>query len=876
MATRWVDETSAHAHQRAHEQLYPRKDLSLLLERRRGVEGPRHFTESKKDAGFVNNINNRSSRSPLVAASRAPSSTTLRRSSSGMLYRISSDGTLSRVQSRDSLPRVPSKTHILLTGNSNDMKKDNSATSTSFVSQPRAAVAQFVPRDLTLNVVSQRTEALLQQATTVGRNRTLNPPQHESDEYDFEAFESNTDGDPAVEEDSADVDADADDPLQTKVGPENFRHLFEVVFRGDIVALVGAFAAERFKRAKPRASSQPPSVYRRCSMATAAVAGVVAGAIATEGMDDGSAVTPNTRRIRDEKNWADGAGELYLEISAALLANKELRDLILGAEEFQKVVADEQAHVSLLQNHRTTPQSVFRHALEFFDRLPPTSKFLQGCVCVALSKCLPVASVLDIYDKQWRALLQGDRRRTSLLQLAGVKPHTIPSWSIPGALPPNAFADSEDDDAGADDDADDTAGIDDDDGESEDEDGNHYIDELILLPQFQRRKVTLAEKIADLSVAVSPRSPPAAAPEPTADRRARKPRLRPASGRDLLAKTYERSLHNLEASTAEKKRPVSSFGASTRVVWPTREWKVKKYDDFSFLSYSSGPAPGQEFLDRARQFELRIPIVRQISSARKSRGEGKNNTLSPAALAEGFGVAPRQRLGDSPRARRPSTVSGIASRIASARRLEIHRAPSQRGDIGRQASAAELQQAQNSQKLLLQQHMVQEESFVTEGGLPRPFTSPGAVGRGPFQLKREASMERMRELALEVLKEEDEDAKLRRTTKGWDTRFWWKHDAFALSDDKRSRNKGPRSSSGKRKGDKEGRSRSGSPHPPHVYRSAPPGLAPPEEQIPPLRRVPVLKLLFQSFLRELLVQTLAPPVRPQSAFPNLVNGSPKI
>jgi hypothetical protein len=204
--------------------------------------------------------------------------------------------------------------------------------------------------------------------------------------------------------------------------------------------------------------------------------------------------------------------------------------------------------------------------------------------------------------------------------------------------------------------------------------------------------------------------------------------------------------------------------------------------------------------------------------------------------------------------------------------------------MSRQTSVAGLQTAHSMRHLQQQQS---GGSFATEGAPPRPFTSPAAAGRGPFLLQREESTERMRVLALEVLKEEDDDAKLRRVTKGWDTRFWWKHDAFALSDDKRNKSGSSSSSPGKRNGtNKKGRSRSNSPHPPHVYRSAPPGLAPPEEQVPPVKRVPVLKLLFQSFLRELVVQTLAPPpsapvaamppgARPQSAFPVLVSRSPK-
>ena len=895
MATSWVEETGARAHQRAHDVLYPRKDLtSALTGRRRGVEGPRHFTESKKDGSL--------SRSPSIAARRvsalpsSSSSSTLRRSSSGMLYRMSSDGTLSRVQSRDPMPRVQSSTRI-------EQADDDVAAPIEFVTQRRAAPAPFAMKDLTLNVVTQRTEAMLQlqrqqqrggATQAADRSRTPSPSQRhrDSDEYKYDGFEPDTDGDrgPAADNDN-DYDDDDDDGnndddndlLQTKAGPKSFRHLFEVVFRRDIVALVGAFAAERFKRFKreqlPSPSPQHSPAHHRGSMANAAMAAVVATATATEGADDGSAATPNTRRIRDEKKWADGVGELYLEIAAALLANKELRDLILTAEEFQKIVAEEQAHVSLLQNHRTTPQSVFRHALEFFDRLPPTSKFLQGCVCVALSKCPPVATVLEIYDKQWRALTQGDRRRSSLFQLAAAQPRALPPTAFAGtklATPDNGNGNDHDHDH---DDDDAAAGIEDDDGESGDDDNR--IDDLLLLPQFQKRKVTLAEKIADLPVAEN--APPAKVPDPALERRARKPTLRPASGRDLLAKTYERSLRDLASSTKEKKRPISSFGASTRVVWPTREWKVKKFDDFSFLSYSAGPAPGQEYLERARQFELRVPIVRQSSSARKSSRAQGPNSFSPATPGDGFGVAPRQRLGDSPRARRPSTVSGIASRIASARRLEVQRSPSQRGSMSRQTSVAGLQTAHSMRHLQQQQS---GGSFATEGAPPRPFTSPAAAGRGPFLLQREESTERMRVLALEVLKEEDDDAKLRRVTKGWDTRFWWKHDAFALSDDKRNKS-GSSSSPGKRNGtNKKGRSRSNSPHPPHVYRSAPPGLAPPEEQVPPVKRVPVLKLLFQSFLRELVVQTLAPPpsapvaamppgARPQSAFPVLVNRSPK-
>ena len=103
---------------------------------------------------------------------------------------------------------------------------------------------------------------------------------------------------------------------------------------------------------------------------------------------------------------------LYLDLAIKLLDDNETRAMLFAADEFRRIVAAEQIHVALLQNHRSTPTVVFRQSLAFFDRLPPTSPFLIGCVCSALSRCASVAAMADIYDHLWRALLQETRQPT--------------------------------------------------------------------------------------------------------------------------------------------------------------------------------------------------------------------------------------------------------------------------------------------------------------------------------------------------------------------------------------------------------------------------------------------------------------------------------
>ena len=103
---------------------------------------------------------------------------------------------------------------------------------------------------------------------------------------------------------------------------------------------------------------------------------------------------------------------LYLDLAAKLLADTETRTMLFAADEFRRIVSSEQSRVALLQNHQSTPTIVFRQSLAFYDRLPPTSPFLVGCVCAALSQCASIAAAVEIYDHLWRALLQETRYPT--------------------------------------------------------------------------------------------------------------------------------------------------------------------------------------------------------------------------------------------------------------------------------------------------------------------------------------------------------------------------------------------------------------------------------------------------------------------------------
>ena len=233
--------------------------------------------------------------------------------------------------------------------------------------------------------------------------------------------------------------------------------------------------------------------------------------------------------------------------------------MLFAADEFRRIVSAEQAHVTLLQNHQSTPTVVFRQSLAFYDRLPPTSPFLVGCVCAALSRCASIAAAVNIYDRLWRALMQETRQPTrprpyvpltdphstganaanatatsvearpssSSSSMRGTatrqqqqqqqqrrqpQPHHNPTTtqhrvSTPNqatkssnassslspasrlrhhhrsakglGLGPSGTGDEEED-------LDLRVDIADDDGESGDEEGNHYIDHLLQLPDFQR------------------------------------------------------------------------------------------------------------------------------------------------------------------------------------------------------------------------------------------------------------------------------------------------------------------------------------------------------------------------------------------------------
>ena len=852
------------------------------------MNGPNYFTASGKEVNKKKviqpydetNIHTWSTKpfdqpSPSRKASMQRT-TSIRRSSKGDLLRLSPSGsfrplmetktdakhssrqqspeTRSNHTSRQHLPEPWNKDDVILTG-------DNS----------NHVVLRIPRKDLTLQIATKRTGELITAINQHSRNPSnnnslsgsMNDENHQrkrTNNEDEEVYSVDADHDPPAErpfayrEDYDHEEFEHQHPLDEMQELTSFSQLYDSVFNGDIVALLGAFAAERFRRTQQQATTTATATSSAGFPSKTVLTNVVRPSTghqrrsspprggrplhrphsspaifdSTNVGDDGTTATPNTKRIQDEMQWAAGAGSLYLEMAAALLANKELRDIIFTSEEFQKIVKEEQAHVSLLQNHRTTPQSVFRHALEFYDKLPHTSKFLEGCVCVALSNCPPIAAVVEIYDKHWRTLSQAYSRSRSRSPSGGASPIRSSAHS-PTTRPKSSrwghgVVDS--DDAGiipaslaatSDEKADADAGIDFDDGESGDDDDNDFVDQLLQLPDFHRTKVAAAEKVA-----IFPQPRTASAKKQTIlkeERRHSPSKIRLMSGKDLMARTYERPSITSQNSAApkelhrgrqKKKRPHSSFGTSIRIHWPTREWKLKRYEQFSFASYSAGPVPGQEYLDRARQFEERMPLVQRVPSASSTRS------------SIDFCTQPRERLIDEPRGSPITfTQGGIVKRLASAHRKET---------VSPRSSPNTPSSSHHSMEIYPQLRGAQSQSLLGEG-IARLVPQPSFV--------RRRQSEQLRQAAAEMLKVEDDEARERKTMKGYSTRFWWKHDSFFTVEKKE---KTP-SSFGH--------------YPPRLYHNAPENLAPPDEQYPTVRRVPVLQLLFQSFMRELLLQTLA-------------------
>ena len=897
METTWINEVADHAGTILHDAMFPPKETPSGVMRKAAINGPQFYTNSgkgndstkRKDIQPYDELNihtwtskplNEPSPSRTASLHRISS---IRRTSKGNLVRLSPTGAFNPVVDTQRDPKHTFRQQ------SPEALSSNRRTPRSVVSEPwnkadviiagennDQIISRIARKDLTLQVATKRTGELIAAINQHSRNAnnnnnnnnytsgTINDENHHQRERtnndDEEVYSIDADHQPHAGRPSAYQEDNVHDELEHQHQPPlgemqeltSFSQLYDSVFNGDIVALLGSFAAERFKRVQQQAAAgaptktllnklvRPSTGHQRKSspprggqplLRPHSSPAIVD--IANMG-DDGTTVTPNTKRIRDEIQWATGAGSLYLEMAAALLANKELRDIIFTTEEFQKIVKEEQAHVAMLQNHRTTPQSVFRDSLLFYDKLPHTSKFLEGCVCVALSNCPPIAAIVEIYDRQWRMLSQAYSRTRSRSPMGGVSPTRSPSslaahsptsrpkssrWGghggidgIDNGMPAAAaLAIITDETADAD------AGIDFDDGESGDDENEHdFADQLLQLPDFHRAKIAAAEKVA---IFPQPRTTSAKKPTAANQERVQSPtKIRLASGKDLMARTYERPSITSQTSLPKelprgrqkKKRPHSSFGTSIRIHWPTREWKLKKYEQFSFASYSAGPMPGQEYLDRARQFEERMPLVQRVQSATSTRG------------IMDFCAQPRERLRDDPRGSPlTSTNGGIIRRLASAHRKET---------ISPHTSLNTPSSSHHSMEMYPQLRGAQSPSLVGEG-VARLVPQPSFV--------RRKKSDQIHQAAADMLIEEDEEARERKTMKGYSTRFWWKHDAFFTMEKKE---KSPLSFGH---------------YPPRLYHNAPENLAPPDEQYPPVRRVPVLQLLFQSFMRELLLQTLA-------------------
>ena len=135
-----------------------------------------------------------------------------------------------------------------------------------------------------------------------------------------------------------------------------------------------------------------------------------------------------SQRLHSEKEWAEGAGALYVDMAIDIVtspAHSVLKEMLFDANEFKQIVHDEQVYVATRHNLHTVPAQVFRDTLARFDLLPATSPFVVGCVCRALSLCGAVAGALEVYDECWRALCEAHRLATQAQATSTPQPTTL-------------------------------------------------------------------------------------------------------------------------------------------------------------------------------------------------------------------------------------------------------------------------------------------------------------------------------------------------------------------------------------------------------------------------------------------------------------------
>jgi hypothetical protein len=552
--------------------------------------------------------------------------------------------------------------------------------------------------------------------------------------------------------------------------------------------------------------------------------------------DDWASLSPAERRIRTEKEWAAGAGALYLELADELLARPHVRALILEADDFATIVRDEQAHVALYQSHRTTPKAVFRDAKEFFHALDPSSPFLQGCVCAALVRCAPIAAALDLFQELWHALAEErrHRRRTHRQHIAPITTATAAAATVfasPTTPTPTAHHTAPNDT-----DADADVGIDDDDGESGDDDeGNRFIDQLLQLPDFRGQS---PEREA---MFVPPPTHPdvGGGDRATGQRQGKGVGARPAtsSGMRRTGGANERlAVHE------DRWRPHSAVGV--RTVSQKHSERAGRDDDSD-----DDVAGGQlEYRDRKKTFnDLGLgSLVLTLASTRPGAGAKK---IPDARAPVPISGRRRRRRGDRPATAtagasdrraaqpvaRPGTATGHATADAATRRTSVRErdifaehtatlpigrtsASSKRGtsaDARTPSSASAAVNTATTANPTAKLTYAQLSALSARGGTA---LAGGHESVSFLKLRYARSLEG----AVATLLKGDRD---RTAKRGWDTRFWWRHEPYHHERQTHRHS--------------------------HLHTH-------PHPHPPPQRRVPVLDVLLQSVFREMLVTYLAP------------------